>query len=84
MLYSMDDMFNILPTVIVVAWATALILVEAFLPKKYKFITIWLTVLGLVVALVAAINQHGIEAEAFNGMLVVDGFSCTINSADYI
>ncbi|MBT3240808.1 MAG: NADH-quinone oxidoreductase subunit N [Chloroflexi bacterium] len=79
MLYSMDDMFNILPTVIVVAWATALILVEAFLPKKYKFITIWLTVLGLVVALVAAINQHGIEAEAFNGMLVVDGFSSFLN-----
>ena len=50
MLYSMDDLFNILPIIIVVGWACVLILVDVFLPKKFKDVTIWLTVLGLAIA----------------------------------
>ncbi|MGW8251745.1 MAG: NADH-quinone oxidoreductase subunit N, partial [Anaerolineales bacterium] len=65
----------ILPLAILVAWAILLILVDLFTPKERKTLIVLLAALGLVVALVAALSQIGQQQVAFNGMVVLDGFS---------
>ncbi|MDH5605528.1 MAG: NADH-quinone oxidoreductase subunit N [Anaerolineae bacterium] len=78
--YSLDDLLLILPTVFIIGWACALLLVDLFLPAKRKNLTAFLAALGLLAALVFTVKQVGIEADAFVGMLVIDGFSIFLNA----
>jgi NADH-quinone oxidoreductase subunit N len=71
----LQSTITILPLVIVVLWATLLILADLFIPHHRKGLTALLAAIGLVVALVAVVNQYGQVQTAFNGMVVVDGFS---------
>ncbi len=71
----LQNTLAIQPLVILVLWATLLILVDLFIPHRYKATTVLLTVVGLIVALIAALNQFGREQVVFNGMIVVDGFA---------
>ncbi len=78
-IFNSQDLQTILPLLIVVGWACALLLVDAFLPAERKGFTALLSALGLFVALVYSALQSGAEVEAFGGMAVVDGFSTFIN-----
>ncbi len=71
----LQNTLAILPLVIVVLWATLLILIDLFIPRQRKGWTVLLAAMGLVVALVAAMRQFGQAQSAFNGMIMVDGFS---------
>jgi NADH-quinone oxidoreductase subunit N len=70
-----DDIFSILPLVVLVVWAAGLLLVDAFTPQERKSRIALLAALGLGVSLVATLTQFGDEVSAFNGMVVIDGFS---------
>ena len=74
-----DSILAILPLVILIAWTTLLILVDLFIPKDRKVVTVLLAALGLIVALGFTVAQIGQEYVAFNGMAVVDGFSTYLN-----
>ncbi len=65
----------ILPFLIVVGWATVLLLIDLFIPPERKAITAILAATGLAVALVLVALQFGVSREVFGGMIVVDGFS---------
>ncbi|MCJ7567099.1 MAG: NADH-quinone oxidoreductase subunit N [Anaerolineales bacterium] len=70
-----QDFLSVLPFIIVAGWATILLLVDLWIPADRKGITAGLAALGLVAAIAAVISRFGIEREAFNGMIIVDGYS---------
>jgi NADH-quinone oxidoreductase subunit N len=65
----------ILPLVIVVAWATVLLVVDLFIPRERKGLTALLAGLGLLTALVITVLRLNQTTSAFSGMVVVDGFA---------
>jgi len=65
----------ILPVVIVITWATLLLVADLFIPAGRKSLTALLASLGLVVALVVTILRLDQTNSAFNGMIMVDGFA---------
>jgi NADH-quinone oxidoreductase subunit N len=70
-----QDFLSLLPFIIVAGWATLLLLVDLWIPANRKGITAGLAALGLIAAIAAVISRFGIEREAFDGMIIVDGFS---------
>lgn len=70
-----QDFLSVLPFIIVAGWATILLLVDLWIPADRKWITAGLAALGLVAAIVPVISRFGIEREAFDGMIIVDGYS---------
>ncbi|MEE9513256.1 MAG: NADH-quinone oxidoreductase subunit N, partial [Anaerolineales bacterium] len=70
-----QDFLSVLPFMIVAGWATILLLVDLWIPANRKWITAGLAALGLVAAIVPVISRFGIEREAFDGMIIVDGYS---------
>jgi NADH-quinone oxidoreductase subunit N len=65
----------ILPLTIIIAWASILLVVDAWIPGNRKGITAFLAALGIVIALGFAVAQTGSMTTAFNGMLMIDGFA---------
>jgi len=78
--YSLNDLLDILPLAILIAWACLLLLVDLVIPKDHKGVTAVLAALGLLAALAASLRQSGVQQSAFNGMVVVDGFSVFLNA----
>jgi NADH-quinone oxidoreductase subunit N len=74
------DFYILLPLIILIAWACALLLADLFIPKERKGITAFLAALGLALTLGFTLTQIGSEATSFNGMVTLDGFS-TFTSA---
>ena len=74
-----NDFLAVLPLVVLIAWTTLLILADLFIPKERKVVTVLLAALGLIVTIGVTLSQVGHEIVAFNGMLVVDGFSTYLN-----
>jgi NADH-quinone oxidoreductase subunit N len=70
----LQSLLTILPVLIVVGWASLLLLIDLFIPKERSWITPLLAALGLVAAGVALVSQYNLETSAFNGMILVDGF----------
>jgi NADH-quinone oxidoreductase subunit N len=69
------DFYTLLPNILLVAWACVLLLVDLFIPKQRKGITALLAAFGLAVVMGFVLAQAGREMIAFNGMIIVDGFS---------
>jgi NADH-quinone oxidoreductase subunit N len=74
------DLSAVLPLLVLVSWATLLILADLFIPEERKDWTILLAALGLVVSLVILLAQTGRQSTAFNGMVVIDGFSAFLSA----
>jgi NADH-quinone oxidoreductase subunit N len=75
-----SDLYVILPSVILVAWACVLLLVDLFIPKGRKGWTALLASIGLAGALGITLAQAGQSTTGFNGMVTLDGFSSFLNS----
>ncbi len=74
-----SDLYTILPTLLLVAWACLLLLVDLFIPKGRKSWTALLAAVGLAGALGITLAQAGLDLSAFGGMVVLDGFSSFLN-----
>ncbi|MFQ5407079.1 MAG: NADH-quinone oxidoreductase subunit N [Anaerolineales bacterium] len=74
------NLLAVLPLLIVAGWASALLLVDVFIPKPRKAITGWLALVGLVVAFIALLSQAGQNEAALGGMAAVDGFAHVLNT----
>ena len=72
------DFLSILPIMIVVGWASVLLLIDVFANKTR--LTFTLSMIGLLVALGFALNQGGKPISGFNGMVAVDGFTVFLNA----
>ncbi len=74
------DFLVVLPLIVLVSWATLLILADLFIPEDRKVWTVLLAALGLLVTLVILIVQVKPQTVAFNGMVVVDGFAVFLSA----
>ena len=64
-----------LPLIIVAGSGTLLLLIDLFVPDDRKWVTAFLSTLGMAVALGFAIADFGSQVTAFGGMLVGDPFA---------
>jgi NADH-quinone oxidoreductase subunit N len=69
------DLLPLIPFIVIAGWACALLLIDLFIPKDRKGITAILAAAGLVTAIVLVILNFNETSEAFDGMIVQDGFS---------
>jgi len=72
---SLFDLSALLPEIMLVLWASVLLLVDLFIPRQRKGWTAFLAAVGLAVALGFALAQGGGVGAAFGGMVVSDGFA---------
>jgi NADH-quinone oxidoreductase subunit N len=72
---TVDDLFTILPLIILVSWALVLLMVDLYIPRHRKGITAMLAALGLVVVLGVTLGRGPASESAFGNMVVVDGFA---------
>ncbi len=73
------DLKLLAPLLIVVGWATALLLIDTFLiPAGQKKITGYLALAGMLVAALAGIPLWNVGGSTFSGMIVLDPFSLTM------
>ena len=70
-----SDFATLLPETALVIWASALLLVDLFIPKNRKGWTAFLAVLGLAAAFGFALAQGRGMGAGFGGMVVSDGFA---------
>jgi NADH-quinone oxidoreductase subunit N len=68
------NLYVILPTVLLTAWACALLLLDELVIKR-KGITALLAAVGLALALGFTLMQTGRDLTGFSGMVVLDGFA---------
>ena len=73
------DFYVLLPLIILVFWASALLLADLFIPKERKWLTAMLAAFGLALTLGFTLSQLGRENTGFSGMVVLDGFSVFVN-----
>lgn len=69
------DWLVILPVLVLSGWALIVLLVDLWIPEKYKFITPLATAFGLALTLGLSLSKFGNPQSAFDGMVVVDGFA---------
>ena len=74
------DFYVLLPLIILIVWASALLLVDLFIPKERKWLTAMLAAFGLALTLGFTLSQLGRENTGFNNMVVLDGFSIFVNA----
>ncbi len=72
-----SDLLSLLPLLVLVVWACALLLIDLWL--KRKGLTAFLAALGLALTAGLALAQAGEETTAFNGMIALDGFASFLN-----
>lgn len=75
----MASLGAILPQIVLVVWASGLLLVDLFIPKEKKGWTALLAALGLLVALGAVLAGMGRTVPTFGGMVITDQFSSFLN-----
>lgn len=74
MLFNSSDLLLLLPQIILVTWASVLLLIIVFFRGVGKGIIPLLSAIGLVVTGIFVVPQFDMQQEAFGGMYVVDGF----------
>jgi NADH-quinone oxidoreductase subunit N len=77
---SSNDLFVLLPLVVLIGWAILLLLVDLWIPETRKGYVALLAAIGLVAALVLTLLQVGQPPQAaFNNMIMRDGFALFLN-----
>ncbi len=72
---TLQDGLALLPEILLVVWASALLLLNLFLSEKHQGWVVVFSALGLGAALAAALTLSTSAYQAFGGMVVVDGFA---------
>jgi len=64
-----------LPALILIVWACALLLIDLFVPRHWEGITAQLAAVGILGALLVGLLQPGASVLSADGMIASDGFS---------
>jgi NADH-quinone oxidoreductase subunit N len=70
-----SEYFRVLPEIVLVAVATLIMVLEPLTSRPAKRGLGWISLAGLVAALVSAALGGSVRGTAFSGMVVVDGFA---------
>src|SRR5262245_6195965 len=73
------DLGVILQLLIVFGWATALLLIDLFVPSDRKQITGWLAVAGLIAAAAAGVPLWGSQSSTLGDMIRLDNYALALN-----
>ncbi|MBL8131606.1 MAG: NADH-quinone oxidoreductase subunit N [Anaerolineae bacterium] len=68
-----------LPGIFLAGWATLLLIVDLFIPKERRRLTVWLALAGIAVTFVLNLVMYNRHEEAFKGMFIADPFSGFLN-----
>ena len=77
---TLQDLLALLPLLTTLTWAVLLLVVDLFVPPGRKAITAGLAAIGFLVALGLALFWRIAPTTAFNGMVVIDGFSTLLTA----
>jgi len=69
------DYHAILPELILSGTILLVLVADAFLPLRRKWVTMWLALAGTVASLIAVFTLYGSTRTSFGGMFVVDEFA---------
>ncbi len=75
----LKNMVVVLPQVVLVAWACALLLADLFIPKGHKGVTALLAALGAFLSMGLTIINFNRSATGFSNMVIFDGYSFFLN-----
>jgi len=64
-----------LPALILIVWACALLIIDLFVPRKWEAITAQLAAVGILGALLVCLLQTGGQIVSPDGMIVADGYA---------
>lgn len=73
------NFYTLLPTIVLLAWASLLLLGDLFIPRTRKDWTAALAALGLALSLGLTFAQIGRAETGFQGMVVLDNFAIFVN-----
>src|SRR5260221_324485 len=80
MINSQDlNIWATLPALSLALGSCVLFLVDSFIPKERKDITVWLSIVGLAVSFVLTIISYNYKVTAFSGMFIADTFTALVN-----
>ncbi|MBI5191389.1 MAG: NADH-quinone oxidoreductase subunit N [Nitrospirae bacterium] len=82
--FSMDNMVSILPEMIVLSLALAVLMFDLALPKDEKRYLAYFSVAGLAIAGYQTMNLAGLQLDTFYGMFVLDGYAIFFKVLFYI
>jgi NADH-quinone oxidoreductase subunit N len=71
----LNDLLSILPVVFLVLWALFILLLDLWLPKRFKGATPLLASLGLAIDLGITLALSPLHVSGFQGMVSLDGFA---------
>ncbi len=74
------DFYTLLPAIVLVVWASGLLIADLFIPQERKGWTPALAALGLALTLGLTLAQVGRSGTGFAGMVVLDAFSVLANA----
>jgi len=78
---ALNDLFTLLPELILVATVLAVIATDLFIPRDLKWILTPLTLIGLALAAIGLVETWGINARVFGGFYVVDDLAIFFKAA---
>jgi NADH:ubiquinone oxidoreductase subunit 2 (subunit N) len=73
---SWNDLYVLLPMLVVIAWALVLLLVDLWIPRGNKGITAGLAAIGMAAALGLTLSQRGQSLEGLAAWLCWIRFPC--------
>jgi NADH-quinone oxidoreductase subunit N len=81
---STNDWLSILPVLILSGWGMILLIIELFTPKERPSPIGWLSLVGIVGALIALAVLWGRNVSGLSGMVVLDGMAAFISAVGLI
>ena len=81
---SNSDWLSILPVLILSGWGMVLLMVELFVHKERSALIGWLSMIGIVGALVALAMLGRQNVSGFSGMVVLDGMAAFLSSVGLV
>jgi NADH-quinone oxidoreductase subunit N len=76
---STHDWLSVLPVLILSGWGMVLLVVELFVPKERSSLIGWLSMIGIVGAMVASLALSANRLSGFSGMVVLDPMAAFIS-----
>ncbi len=73
------DLYTLLPIIVLVVWALALLLADLFIPKERKSLTAILAAAGLALTMGINLTQVGQTSVGFSRTIILDGIPTLVS-----
>jgi NADH-quinone oxidoreductase subunit N len=77
----LDDLFTLLPELMLIGTVLTVITVDLFLPRSAKWVLIPITIFGLALSAIGCVQVWGVNDRVFDGFYVVDDLAIFFKAA---